>query len=62
MGYAARAMSPLFVGQRVAFNGRVAGDGAALWACGPDGGLAYRVDVALGGTAPTHASHAGGGG
>jgi 3-methylfumaryl-CoA hydratase len=51
-GYAARAMSPLFVGQRVAFNGRLAGDGAALWASGPDGGLAYRVDVTLGGAPP----------
>ena len=45
--YAARAMSPLFIGQRVAFNGRLAGDTAALWALGPDGGLAYRVDVTL---------------
>ena len=45
--YAARAMSPLFIGQRVAFNGRLAGDTAALWASGPDGGLAYRVDVML---------------
>jgi 3-methylfumaryl-CoA hydratase len=47
--YAARAVSPLFVGERVAFNGRLAGDEAALWASGPDGGLAYRVDVALAG-------------
>ena len=47
--YAARAISPLFVGQRVAFNGRLAGDTAALWASGPDGGLAYRVDVTLAG-------------
>ena len=46
---AIRAISPLFVGQRVAFNGRVAGDTAALWASGPDGGLAYRVDVTLAG-------------
>jgi 3-methylfumaryl-CoA hydratase len=44
---AAKAISPLFVGQRVAFNGRLAGDGAMLWASGPDGGLAYRVDVTL---------------
>jgi 3-methylfumaryl-CoA hydratase len=49
--YAARALSPLFVGQRVAFNGRLAGDTAALWASGPDGGLAYRVDVTLAGAA-----------
>lgn len=48
--YAARAISPLFVGQCVAFNGRLAGDTAALWASGPDGGLAYRVDVTLAGT------------
>jgi 3-methylfumaryl-CoA hydratase len=60
-GYAARAMSPLFVGQRAAFHGRLAGDGATLWASGPDGGLAYRVDVTLGGTAAL-ASPAGGGG
>ena len=45
--YAARAVSPLFVGQRVAFNGRLAGNTAVLWASGPDGGLAYRVDVML---------------
>jgi 3-methylfumaryl-CoA hydratase len=49
--YAARAISPLFVGQRVAFNGRLAGDTAALWASGPEGGLAYRVDVTLAGAA-----------
>jgi 3-methylfumaryl-CoA hydratase len=61
--YAARAISPLFVGQRVAFNGRLAGDGAALWASGSDGGLAYRVDVTLGGAAAsTEASPAGGAG
>jgi 3-methylfumaryl-CoA hydratase len=58
--YAARAISPLFVGQRVAFNGRLAGDAAALWASGPDGGFAYRVDVALAGA--TLRSPAGGGG
>jgi len=57
--YAARAISPLFVGQRVAFNGRLAGDAAALWASGPDGGLAYRVDVTLAGA--TLRSPAGGG-
>jgi 3-methylfumaryl-CoA hydratase len=60
--YAARAISPLFVGQRVAFNGRLAGDTAALWASGPDGGLAYRVDVTLGGAAPSLPSPASGGG
>jgi 3-methylfumaryl-CoA hydratase len=46
--YAARAVSPLFVGTTVTFNGRVAGDTASLWATAPDGGLAYRVDVTLG--------------
>jgi 3-methylfumaryl-CoA hydratase len=45
--YAARAIRPLFVGERVTFNGRSAGDTAALWASGPDGGLNYRVDVTL---------------
>ncbi len=60
--YAARAMSPLFVGQRIAFNGRLAGDAAALWASGPDGGLAYRVDVTLAGAAPSLPSPASGGG
>jgi 3-methylfumaryl-CoA hydratase len=59
--YAARAVSPLFVGQRVAFNGRLAGDEAALWASGPDGGLAYRVDVALTGAALSLTSAASGG-
>jgi 3-methylfumaryl-CoA hydratase len=46
-GYAARAMSPLFVGQRVAFNGRLDDGMARLWASGPDGGLAYQVDLTL---------------
>jgi 3-methylfumaryl-CoA hydratase len=46
-GYAARAMSPLFVGQRVTFNGRLADGVALLWASGPDGGLAYQVDLTL---------------
>ena len=46
-GYAARAIRPLFVDQRVTFNGRLTGDTAALWASGPDGGLNYRVDVTL---------------
>ena len=55
-GHAARAISPLFVGQRVAFNGRLVGNTASLWASGPDGGLAYRV------AAPTQTSAAGGGG
>jgi 3-methylfumaryl-CoA hydratase len=46
--YAARAIRPLFVGERVTFNGRSAGGTAALWASGPDGGLNYRVEVTLG--------------
>ena len=50
IAYAARALSPLFVGQRVAFNGQLANDTAALWASDPDGGLAYRVDVTLAAT------------
>jgi 3-methylfumaryl-CoA hydratase len=61
-GYAARAISPLFVGQRAAFHGRLAGDGAALWASGPDGGLAYRVDVTLGRAAALAQASAAGGG
>jgi 3-methylfumaryl-CoA hydratase len=46
-GYAARATSPLFVGQHVTFNGRLAADTAMLWACGPDGGLAHQVELSL---------------
>jgi 3-methylfumaryl-CoA hydratase len=50
--YAARAVSPLFAGERVAFNGRHDRDGAVLWASGPGGGLAYRLDVMLAEPAP----------
>jgi 3-methylfumaryl-CoA hydratase len=46
-GYAARASSPIFVGQRVTFNGRLTPDGAQLWASGPGGGLAYQVELTL---------------
>jgi hydroxyacyl-ACP dehydratase HTD2-like protein with hotdog domain len=46
-GYAARAVRPLYVGERITFNGRLTGNTAALWASGPDGGLNYRVDVNL---------------
>ena len=46
-GYAERAIRPLFVGERITFNGRLEGGTAALWASGPDGGLNYRVDVTL---------------
>ena len=42
-----RAIRPLFVPERVSFNGRLDGNTAALWASGPDGGLNYRVDVTL---------------
>jgi len=45
--YAARALSPLFIGTRAIFNGRLAGDEASLWASGPDGGLAYRIGMTL---------------
>jgi len=47
-GYEARALHPLFVGQSVAFNGRVSGESAAdLWASGPDGGRAYQVKALI---------------
>jgi 3-methylfumaryl-CoA hydratase len=46
-GYAARAISPLFIGQRVSFNGRLTSGGALLWAAGPDGGLAYQIELTL---------------
>jgi 3-methylfumaryl-CoA hydratase len=54
-GYAARAMSPIFAGERVSLNGRLAADGALLWASGPDGGLAYQVELALADAVPTDA-------
>jgi 3-methylfumaryl-CoA hydratase len=47
-GYAARALHPLFVGQSITFNGRLSGETAELWACGPDGTRAYQVSVSLG--------------
>jgi 3-methylfumaryl-CoA hydratase len=47
-GYDARAMHPLFVGQSITFNGRVSGETAELWACGPQGTLSYQVNVLLG--------------
>lgn len=46
-GYDARAMRPLFIGQTVALNGRIAGDKAEVWASGPDGGESYRLSVML---------------
>jgi 3-methylfumaryl-CoA hydratase len=45
--YAARAESPLFIGTRATFSGRLAGREASLWASGPDSGLAYRIDMTL---------------
>jgi 3-methylfumaryl-CoA hydratase len=50
--FAARAMSPLFVGSTVSFNGRANGESAMLWASAPGGGLAYRIDVTLGEARP----------
>jgi 3-methylfumaryl-CoA hydratase len=48
-GYDARALHPLFVGESIAFNGRLSGESAAeLWACGPNGTRAYQVNVLLG--------------
>jgi 3-methylfumaryl-CoA hydratase len=45
--FSARAESPLFIGTRATFNGRLTGEAASLWASGPDGGLAYRIDMTL---------------
>ncbi len=47
--YGARAIRPLFVGSQMVLNGRSAGDATTLWASGPDGSLAYRVDITLAG-------------
>jgi 3-methylfumaryl-CoA hydratase len=47
-GYDARAMHPLFVGESMTFNGRLRGETAELWACGPAGTRAYQVNVLLG--------------
>jgi len=46
-GYDARAMAPLFIGQAVTLNTRIAGDTAETWAAGADGGVHYRVNVAF---------------
>ncbi len=46
-GYDARAMAPLFIGQAIALNGRIVGDKAETWATGPDGGVHYRVTIAI---------------
>lgn len=47
VGYDARAMAPLFIGQTVTLNTRIAGDTAETWATGADGGVHYRVNVAF---------------
>ena len=46
-GYDARAMAPLFIGQTITLNTRIAGDTAETWASAPDGGVHYRVNVAF---------------
>jgi 3-methylfumaryl-CoA hydratase len=46
-GYDARAMQPMFIGQSISLNGRMADETAELWAAGPDGGITYRVNVAV---------------
>ena len=46
-GYAARAVRPLFVGERATLHGRLSGGGAQLWAAAPDGGVACRVELTL---------------
>jgi 3-methylfumaryl-CoA hydratase len=46
-GYDARAMAPLFIGQVITLNTRIAGDAAETWATSADGGVHYRVNVAF---------------
>ena len=46
-GYDARAMAPLFIGNTITLNTRLAGDAAETWAGGPDGGVHYRVNIAF---------------
>jgi 3-methylfumaryl-CoA hydratase len=46
-GYDARAMAPLFIGQTVTLNARIVGDTAETWAASADGGVHYRVNIAL---------------
>jgi len=50
--YAARAVRPLFVGDRVTLSGRLRAGGAELWAAAADGGVAYRVELTFPGGAP----------
>jgi 3-methylfumaryl-CoA hydratase len=44
-GYDARAMAPLFIGDTIALNTRIASDTAETWAAAPDGGVHYRVNI-----------------
>jgi 3-methylfumaryl-CoA hydratase len=46
-GYDARALAPLFIGQTITLNTRIAGDVAETWAAAPDGGVHYRVNIAF---------------
>jgi 3-methylfumaryl-CoA hydratase len=47
VGYDARALAPLFIGNVITLNTRLAGDVAETWAGGPDGGVHYRVNIAF---------------
>ena len=46
-GYDARALAPLFIGDTITLNTRLAGDSAETWAGAPDGGVHYRVNIAF---------------
>ncbi len=45
VGYDARAMAPLFIGQTITLNTRLNGDVAETWAAAEDGGVHYRVNI-----------------
>lgn len=47
VGYDARALAPLFIGDTITLNTRLTGDTAETWAGGPDGGVHYRVNIAF---------------
>ena len=47
VGYDARALAPLFIGQAITLNTRLDGDTAQTWAAAPDGGVHYRVNIAF---------------
>ena len=47
VGYDARAMAPLFLGQIVLLNSRATGDTVETWASSPEGGVHYRVNISL---------------